>query len=94
MAARRAASVTSPAIPRRRVSLPSKRSLAPTPVPPASQATRVSLGPGGWSMPMSCERWRLRLAMAIWKYERPVSGSMPPVGRWIVAASRSKYVER
>ena len=66
MLSRRAGSRTSAAIARKRVSTPEKRSSPLRPAPPATQPTEVWFGPGSWSWPMSWERCRLRLAIAIW----------------------------
>ncbi len=65
MLSRRAGSRTSAAIARKCVSTPEKRSSPLRPAPPATQPTEVWFGPGSWSWPMSWERWRLRLAIAI-----------------------------
>jgi hypothetical protein len=72
------------------VAIAAKMSFVSGPPTPATHATRVSLPPSAWIAPVLCERCRLRLATAICWYERPVIGSMPPVGRTAVVASRSR----
>jgi hypothetical protein len=43
---------------------------------------------------MSCERCRLRLAMAIWWYDLPTARSSTPPSSVSVVAALSKRVER
>ena len=48
------------------VSMPAKSASVPLAVRSSTSVTRVQAGPGVWSTPMSCDRCRLRLAIAIW----------------------------
>ncbi len=81
------------------VSTPLKIDVSPPllpagPVLAASSATPEVAGPGRCSWPMSCERWRLRLAAATWKYDCPMTGSSMPIGSERVVAVGSPRVER
>ncbi len=60
----------------------------------ATSATRAVAGPARCNWPMSCERCRLRLAIAIWKYDCPRIASRTPTGSASVVADVSPRVER
>ena len=74
--------------------MPSNSPVLPSAVRSSMRASGTFDGPMSWSRPMSWERCRLRLAMAIWWYDLPTARSSTPPSSVMVVAVLSNRVER